>query len=617
MKKRNNNAHHRVKLTLKDRIEGCLLGAAIGAELAWLRQTRPDAVLVADAAELLHLILTPTSPAEERQYLKSRPYALHGICPKLTPLIDLGVRVYLNKGGRVTPEDFGAELRASRGFVSPPSTWWMQIHAIQELLHEGCHPRLSGLGAFPSSLMVNAMPAVGIFHHGDPEYAYLDGVELASVSQPRLGADWAGLAAAAIAAAFDPGNEPEAILRAVFTLAQENNPEIFNELNHCVRSTAGWFTGKNRVEQIDRWLKGFPQYRPDPNGLAPNPLRFVLPLLKPLDREPQFLMAMLIALPRLYGPGERIGAPILAGAILGARHGRAIFPADWLGVAERIAKPWFSIVPVVAKRHQQEKAIIAVHETLLRRKPNGNSLLEDKIHGCLLASSIGNAMGSPVEGWSWEEIDAKYPGGIQTILKPECLESEDDNQQMILLLETYLSRAGRPVMARHLARTWCDQWHRANLFPYIDKNSYDLIRAGWDPRITGHWNVGGTSVMCIEPVGLYHLADPDYVVVDVPAIAYMHVRGVEIAAASVLATAVAEAMRPDATVDRVCNAALNAAPRTRPAMPDQFRTVDGRRFPSCYAYLETCLTVAAKYDDVFAARKELYAKCLLYYWWRS
>ncbi|MHB9025004.1 MAG: ADP-ribosylglycohydrolase family protein [Armatimonadota bacterium] len=172
--------------------------------------------------------------------------------------------------------------------------------------------------------------------------------------------------------------------------------------------------------------------------------------------------------------------------------------------------------------------------------------------------------------------------------------------------------------ARPWARNWCDQWSRANLWPFNDRQAYNLIRAGWDPRITGHWNPMGTSVMCIEPVGIYHLADPDYAVVDAPAIAYMHVRGLEIAATSILAAAVAEAMRPDATVDRVWDAALRVASLDWPlSCPDQLRTLDGHSFRACHEYLATCLDVARKYDDVFAARKELYAKCLMYNWWQS
>jgi hypothetical protein len=74
-----------------------------------------------------------------------------------------------------------------------------------------------------------------------------------------------------------------------------------------------------------------------------------------------------------------------------------------------------------------------------------------------------------------------------------------------------------------------------------------------------------------------------------------------------LAATVAEAMRPEATVDRVLQAALDAAPRRK------MHTFDNRPFHSAYDYLCACLEIAARYDDVLAVRAELYEKCLLYH----
>lgn len=604
-----------VKPTLEERIKGCLLGAAIGAELSWAGHVNLTSFYrVSGADDLRALPLEPVSVAAEAAYWAQFPYNQARLSPRLTPLIDIGVTAYVEKQGRATPEDFARALGNNRAIADSNSFIWMLFYTTQELLHEGTHPRISGMGTVPSGLVADAMPAVGIFHHGDPEYAYLDGVELASVCQPRLGADWAGLAAAAIAAAFE-GN-PTAVVQTVLALAQQNNEELYQELQYCVSATAGWFADETQQQaQIDRWLSGFPCTRQEVSPLAPNPLRFVLPLLTALQHDPRLLLSLLLCpLPER----EPMGAPILAGALLGAMQGRQAFPEEWQQWAEPIAQAWYPLIPVVAQRRQQEQAIITVHETLLEEHTAGRSRLEDKIYGCLLASSIGNVMGSPVEGWSYEEIDARYPGGLTTILYSERLESEDDNQQMMLLLETYLAREGRPVMARHLARTWCDHWIRGNFWPFNDRHAYHLIRAGWDPRITGHWNPMGTSVMCIEPVGLYHLADPDSAVVDATAVAYMHTRGIEIAATSILAAAVAEAMRADATVDRVWDAALKVAAQDWPlSHPDQLRTLDGRRFRTCEEYLATCFEVAAKYDDVMAARPELYAKCLVYNWWQS
>lgn len=602
--------------SLRERMEGCLLGAAIGAELERACRLYPEPFRqVACLDDLRRLPLAPVDPGTDAQYRQQHPHAVFSRFPRLTPLVEAGVRAYVDAGGRAAPEDFARALCANREIADSNHTVWILLYTVQELLHEGCNPRISGMGVTLSGLLADAMPAVGIYHYADPAAAYLDGVELAAVGQPRLGADWAGLAAAAIAAALGPDAGPSGIVCAVLAQAQTHNEELYDELRHVVQAASGWRAGGDSDAWLRRWLSGYPCSQREASPLAPNPLRFVLPLLEPLDGDVPLLLALLLC-PLPEQPP--LGAPILAGAILGARHGREVFPTTWRQWAEPIARNWHPLLSLVESRCRAERAMIVVHERLQAPGAGTASLLEDKIFGCLLAGSIGNAMGSPVEGRSYREIDAEYPDGITTVLQPERLESEDDNQQMQLLLETYLARDGDPVMARHLARTWCDRWPRANLFPYIDRNAYQLIRAGWDPRITGQWNPMGTSVMCIEPVGLFHLADPDHAMIDARAIACMHVRGIELAATAILAAAVTEAMHPEATVDRVWEAALRAVGRDWPlSVPHQLATHDGRQHAGCRDYLATCLDVAQKYDDVFAAREELYARCLVCNWWQG
>lgn len=223
-------------------------------------------------------------------------------------------------------------------------------------------------------------------------------------------------------------------------------------------------------------------------------------------------------------------------------------------------------------------------------------------------SAIGNAMGSPVEGRMYWEIDEIYPGGVTSILEPGRLESEDDNQMAMLLFETYLERNWMPIMARHFGKIWHDRLDRDHFFPLCMGNAYDLIRQGWDPRITGHWSVvTGSTVICMEPVGIYHLADPEFAAIDGAAISYMYQRGLDNAAATMLAATVAEVLRPTATVDTVVQAALNAASRA------PLHTFDDRPFDSAYDYLVACLEIADRHDDVFAVRKDLYDRCLLYH----
>jgi ADP-ribosylglycohydrolase len=233
--------------------------------------------------------------------------------------------------------------------------------------------------------------------------------------------------------------------------------------------------------------------------------------------------------------------------------------------------------------------------------PDGRSLFEDRVYGALLAGAIGNAMGSSTECMLYPEIDEMYPEGVTTVLDPGRLEREDDNQMAMFLVETYLERGGKPVLARHFGRTWYDRLNRDHFYPVCMGAVYDMIRSGWDPRISGHWAVvTGSTVMCMEPVGIFHAADPEFAAIDATAISYMYQRGLDVVAATILAATVAETLSTSASVESVCEAALRAAPS------DPWKTFDRRRFASCREYIEACLSVAEKYDDVMAVRGVLY-----------
>ena len=584
--------------TLDEKIRGSLIGAAIGSELDFSRHANPDQFRVEKPMDVLGLKLKPASGYKEERGRVS--------LAKSTPFIDLGIRVYLKKHGRVTPEDFAAELKDDPD-ISQGVFYWDGVHTVQELLKEGMNPRISGMGNAPLGVMVASMLGVGIYHFADPEYAYVDGVELASVVQPKSGADWAALTAAAIAHAFDPAATPESVVNAVLGLAHRSDKDTFYLMDRTCRD-GGWLFDLSSQEAFVNWWYNTAtrlEHTSDKGWYAYNPLSFVLPLLKYYADEPEKLMALLLA-PPWGNPVPMCG--MVGGAIIGALYGPVVFPDEWLKWGKPIAKPWFAITNVVAKRLDEERIIIREIERVADTGPDGESILFQKIHGCVLAGAIGNAMGSPVEGSFYWEIDEKYPGGIKTILNPRCLETEDDNQMAMLLMETYLERGGHPVMARHFGKTWLERLNRYHFYANCMGNAYDLLRKGWDPRITGHWSVvTGSTAMCMEPVGLFHIADPKNAYIDATAISYMYQRGRDVVAAAILAAAVSEALRADATVDSVCHAALDAAPR------EKVINFDAREFDSVYNYLSGCFEVADKYDDVLAARSELYEKCMLYH----
>jgi len=205
------------------------------------------------------------------------------------------------------------------------------------------------------------------------------------------------------------------------------------------------------------------------------------------------------------------------------------------------------------------------------------------------------------------EIDALYPDGVKTILEPWRLESEDDNQVAMMLYEAYIARDGLPATAYDYGDKWKQLIDRDKYFNCL-RNTYDLLNAGMDARICGHWNlVTGSSVMCMEPVGVYHLGDITNAYIDGTAMSYLNQRGLDVTAAAILAAATARAMQKDATADSVVQAALDVAPKTK------MNTFDKRSINTPYDYISRCADIASRYDDVFAVRKELYEHCLYYH----
>ncbi len=586
-------------MDLQNKIKGCLIGTVIGSELGFSRIAQPEKFSVNNPEDIFKINLIPaTDYKEEKNRIWMR---------SVLPFIKLSVETYLKKQGRIVPEDF-AQILKNNEEISGPVFGWDNIHTIQEVLKEGMPPRLSGAGATLNGLICASMPAIGIYHAGDPEYAYIDGVEISSVVQPKLGAEWAGLCASAIAASFIPQITTSEIVEYVMKIAFQNNKNLFYELNYPLSYTRRIFNdyktkGENEFlkwwfhyEGKDDWIKLGP-------WIAPNPIYNVLPLIEQFGDDVEKIIRLLL----IPGNSSSLIAPVIAGAILGALNGSEIFPQEWLEWSQTTANQLLPITNIVKERLEKERQIIKITDKLNENNKD-TSMLFDKVYGCLLASSIGNAMGSPVEGKFYWEIDKEYPSGIKTILNPERLEGEDDNQLAMLLVETYLERNGLPVTARHFGKIWKERFNKYHFYPHCMGSAYEMIMEGWDPRIVGHWKpVTGSTLMCMEPVGIYNILDPEFAWIDAVEISYMYQRGLDVITAAILSATVAEAFNPDATAESVCKTALSFAPK------EKLKTFDNRKFKSCYDYLEKCLEIADKYNDVFEVRKPLYENCLFYH----
>jgi ADP-ribosylglycohydrolase len=227
--------------------------------------------------------------------------------------------------------------------------------------------------------------------------------------------------------------------------------------------------------------------------------------------------------------------------------------------------------------------------------------LEEKVLGALLASALGNAMGSPVENWNYKDIEAKF-GRVEGILDPSRLELEDDNRVGLMLCQAYLEKGG-PVTPEDLAKVWLREMEPTQFF-WCLRNSYELLKAGVSPRVTGTYNiVTGSAIMAIAPAGIFNAGHPDRAFVEALQIGYMYQPRLDTECAAVIAACVAEAMKPGSGYGDVLDVAL------RFATDEKIVTFDEREL-SVRGSVALAIEIASEHDDVFEVRSEIYDRLL-------
>ena len=210
------------------------------------------------------------------------------------------------------------------------------------------------------------------------------------------------------------------------------------------------------------------------------------------------------------------------------------------------------------------------------------SLLYQKVLGCLVGGAVGDALGAPPEGRNPDEIRARY-GWITDFVEPWDGPSPlgkgdgrytDDSHMVQVLSQIYLAVADHldvyrfareivPPIAdrpRYVPEQGRDMLLLDRLF-YPEKWLFIRLRlANVDPRIGGLGNmVNCGAAMYAAPVGIVNACDPVAAYREAIEIygAHQHSYGLE--AAGVMAACVAEAFRPDASVDSIIAAALSVA----------------------------------------------------------
>jgi ADP-ribosylglycohydrolase len=214
-------------------------------------------------------------------------------------------------------------------------------------------------------------------------------------------------------------------------------------------------------------------------------------------------------------------------------------------------------------------------------KKSKKTTLYRKVSGCIFGGAAGDALGGPVENMHYKYIRRLHNGIVTDLISYKTRPSDfhqagdssgayawsadpgtytDDTRLQILITKSIIEQNGR-ISADDLAATWMREMNVTTYWHSI-ANSYHRIAISRMPvREAGSGNIpDNSSAMCIGPIGVINAGNPKQAALDAYDVASLSHDGYSREAASVIAAAVAEAMKPSTTVDTILEAATAYLP---------------------------------------------------------
>ena len=232
--------------------------------------------------------------------------------------------------------------------------------------------------------------------------------------------------------------------------------------------------------------------------------------------------------------------------------------------------------------------------------------LHDKIFGCLAASRIASSMGAVVEGWSPERIDETYGRvdqlysykhyvnrGIDWARQPGT--TEDGIERQKLQCKAIIAKGDR-ITAEDLYKVIAESTDLEDM--RFMTQPEDMQVAGWIKAGVPAGAVGSLTTWqgCnfnrgCQAIGLINAGDPDGAVRDVHDIGRLYFPAFDpsLEWAGIYVGAIAEALKPTATLQSVIDTGLALAPRP------EYRTE-----------MERALEIAARFAEYKPFRAEFY-----------
>ena len=229
------------------------------------------------------------------------------------------------------------------------------------------------------------------------------------------------------------------------------------------------------------------------------------------------------------------------------------------------------------------------------------NILLDKAFACLAGACIGDVMGGVTECWHYEAVREKY--GVLDSLVPELgvharalnrgLYTYTDDTALRNYVAAAIIKKGGRITAYDLADTWLERFDRSEN-TLIDIHINSKINGGVPPREAGEGaRVCVTAALGIAPIGIVNACDPRSAAIDAFEVSCMNQWKYGREAPMAVAAAVAEAFKPEATLDSVIEASKECCG------------------PLVREHIEKAISIAKKYDDGLKAIPEFYEKLLV------
>lgn len=189
----------------------------------------------------------------------------------------------------------------------------------------------------------------------------------------------------------------------------------------------------------------------------------------------------------------------------------------------------------------------------------GENALFLKVYGCLIGGCIGDAMGQPVEGKTFRDIEKEF-GRVEDFKGA----GTDDSLLKHLLCQAIFDGGGYVTVD-----DWARVWRREMTKPEVYRWLFIPVRNAWKklhaenvkPRDCGSGNMASSSsAMCIAPMGIINAGSPREATLEAWQVASIIHHNFCRDAAAVLAAAIAEAFRPEATVESVLSECVRYVP---------------------------------------------------------